>query len=113
MSAIGAYGVMSDTVERRTREIGLRAALGAGRVQVVQLVFAQVVRLAAAGVVAGALAAHALTYIARSFVAIVPSLDLATAAVVSGALALVVLVAAIVPLQRALRVNPNIALRAE
>jgi putative ABC transport system permease protein len=113
MSAIGAYGVMSDTVERRTREIGLRAALGAGRVQVVQLVFAQVVRLAAAGVVAGALAAHALTYIARSFVAIVPSLDLATAAVVSGALALVVAVAAIVPLQRALRVNPNIALRAE
>ena len=74
MSAIGAYGVMSDTVERRTREIGLRAALGARRVQVVQLVFAQVVRLAAAGVVAGALAAHALTYLARSFVAIVPSL---------------------------------------
>jgi putative ABC transport system permease protein len=113
MSAIGAYGVMSDTVARRTREIGLRAALGAGQLRLAGLVFAQMVRVTVAGLLAAAVAAQALTYIARSFVSVVPSLDVRTAAAVCGALAVVVAIAAIPPLQRALRVNPNIALRAE
>ena len=113
MSTIGVYGVMTDAVQRRTREIGLRVALGAGRTQVARLVFKDAVALAAAGVLIGAAVALAGSYLARSFVHGLPSFDVLTLAGVSAALAAVIAVAAILPLRRALRVHPNIALRAE
>ena len=113
MSTIGVYGVMIDAVQRRTREIGLRLALGAGRMQITRLVFMEAVYLAVAGLVTGATAAFAITHVARYFIHGVPSLDVVTLATASGALAAVIAVAAILPLRRALRVNPNIALRAE
>lgn len=113
ISTIGVYGVMTDAVRRRTREIGVRLALGAGRGEVARLVFTQAVQLAAGGLLIGTVAALALSGVARSFVSGMPSLDLLTVAGASAALALVMAVAAILPLRRALRVNPTIALRAE
>jgi len=113
MATIGVYGVMTDTVQRRTREIGLRVALGAGRARVARLVFTDAAYLAAVGVLTGTGGALAITYVARSFVYGMPSLDIGTLAAASGALATATAIAAVVPLRRALRVNPNIALRAE
>jgi ABC-type antimicrobial peptide transport system permease subunit len=113
MSTIGVYGVMIDAVQRRTREIGLRLALGAGRVQITRLVFMEAVYLAAGGLLIGAAAAFAMTHVARYFIHGVPALDVVTLAAASGALGAVIAVAAILPLRRALSVNPNIALRAE
>jgi putative ABC transport system permease protein len=113
MATIGVYGTMADVVQRRTREIGLRLALGAGRLAIARLVFVEAVFLAAAGLVTGVAATVAVARIGQSFVRDVPSLDLVTLAVATGALTAALVVAAIVPLRRALRVSPNIALRAE
>jgi predicted permease len=113
MSAVGIYGVMTDTVRRRTREIGLRVALGARPLQIGRLVFAESMRLAGLGLLGGLTAALAVTSIARMFFYGVPPLNFPTLAAVVAALAVVVGLAAIVPLGRALRVNPNIALRDE
>jgi putative ABC transport system permease protein len=113
MATIGVYGVMADTVQRQTREIGLRVALGAGRAQVVRLVFMKAAYIAVAGLLAGGAAAYAITRLAQSIVDGIPSLDIATFGAAFAALMIAVVVAAILPLHRALRVNPNIALRAE
>jgi putative ABC transport system permease protein len=113
MSTIGVYGVMADAVLRRTKEIGLRVALGAGRLQVVRLVSAEALGLAAGGLAAGTLAAVAVSSIARAFVDGVPALEMVTLAAVGVTLTTVTALASIVPLRRALRVHPNIALRAE
>jgi ABC-type antimicrobial peptide transport system permease subunit len=113
MAIAGVYGVMSDAVLRRTREIGLRVALGAGRLQVVMLVFAEATSLTIAGVVLGVLAALGLELVAASFVHGVPHLSTRTLVSAPAILGAVVLVAAIAPLRRALAVSPTIALRAE
>jgi predicted permease len=113
MATIGVYGVMMDAVQRRTREIGLRVALGARRAQVALLVLMEATYLAAAGLLIGAAAAVAISRLARSRLPGVPSVDVVMLTVTSSALAVVVMLAAIVPLRRALRVNPTIALRAE
>lgn len=113
MSTIGVYGVMSDSVNRRTREIGLRVALGASGSRVARLVFMEAGRLAIAGVAFGITAAIIIGHMARSYVDGLPALDPLTLAAASGALAIVVPVAGILPLRRALRVSPNVALRAE
>jgi predicted permease len=113
MAIAGVYGVMSDAVLRRTREIGLRVALGAGRLQVVTLVFAEATSLTIAGVVLGVLAALGLEQVAGSFVHGVPHLSTRTLVSAPAILGAVVLVAAIAPLRRALAVSPTIALRAE
>jgi predicted permease len=113
MSTVGMYGVMTDTVRRRTREIGLRMALGARPFQIARLVSGESMRLASLGLVSGLTAALAVASIARMLLYGVPPLDLATVAAVVGALAAVVGLAAIVPLGHALRVSPIIALRDE
>ena len=113
LATIGVYGVISDAVRRRTREIGLRVALGAGRMQVVRLVVSEALVLTGLGVVAGLLSTMALRYLARTFVHDVPALDLYSLTVTPGMLALVVAAAAVLPLRRALRVSPTIALRAQ
>jgi predicted permease len=113
MGAIGVYGVMSDAVLRRTREIGLRMALGAGRPQVAWLVFAEALSLTAAGVFAGILASLVLGRIAATLVHGLPAVDRLTLTTTPAVLAVVVVLAAVVPLRRALAVSPTIALRAE
>jgi predicted permease len=113
MGAIGVYGVMNDAVRRRTREIGLRVALGAGSPQVAWLVFAETMYLTTAGVVTGILASLVLARVAGTFVHGLPGVDGHTLTTIPSALALVVVVAAVVPLRRALAVSPTIALRAE
>jgi len=113
MAGIGVSGVMTDAVQRRTREIGLRVALGARRAQVIRLVLGEVLYLAAAGLLTGGAAAVAAGHVARSFFHGLPSLAIGTLGAAAGALGLIVALAAWVPLHRALRVSPNIALRAE
>jgi predicted permease len=111
LATIGVYGAVADAVRRRTREIGLRIALGAGPMPIVRLVFGEGVHLAVAGVLVGIGAAACLVRVAQSVVDGVPPLEIATLAIVPVALTLVVVVAAAVPAARALRVNPTVALR--
>ena len=113
MAVIGVYGVMSDAVQRRTREIGLRVALGAGPLDVVRLVLAEAAVLAPVGLVIGIAVALSGRQIAAGLFFGVPGPDLTTLAAAPGVLALVIAIAAALPLRRALAVNPTIALRAQ
>lgn len=113
LATIGVYGVVGDAVQRRTPEIGLRVALGARSSQILRLVFSEGLPLTMAGCGVGIVAAVALARLARSFVHALPSVDIASLAVVPVALLLVVVGAAALPTRRALRVSPTIALRAE
>jgi ABC-type antimicrobial peptide transport system permease subunit len=113
MAAVGTYGVMAYTVARRTREIGVRVALGATSGAVVRQVMGGAARLAAVGVVLGLAGAVAL---GRSMQAILVETNPTDPAILAGAatlLAAVALVAGWVPARRASRVDPVRALRAE
>jgi len=113
LAMIGVYGVVGDAVRRRTPEIGLRVALGAPSLRILQLVFSEGVPLSAAGSAAGVAAALLISRVMRSFVNDIPPVDLRSLAVVPVALLLVVVGAAAIPVRRALRVSPTIALRAD
>ena len=110
MGAIGVYGAMSDAVLRRTREIGLRVALGAGRAQVVRLFLAEAMLVTAAGAGVGILAAVGAEYLASHLIHGLLRSDIMLLARTPVLLAIAVAVAAIVPLRRALAVNPATAL---
>jgi ABC-type antimicrobial peptide transport system permease subunit len=113
LSTIGVYGVMTESVQRRTREIGLRVALGASHLRVARLVFLEAAAPGAGGLLVGTVAALATARVARSFFHGMPSLDLTILAPALGALAATLAIAAVLPLRRALGVTPTIALRAE
>ena len=113
LATIGVYGVITDAIRRRTREIGLRVALGASMPQIVRLVFAEGLHLAAAGAVTGVLGALLLARVLRAFVFALPPLDLSIVAVVPVAVTLFVALAAVHPTRRALGVSPTVALRAD
>src|ERR1019366_2259565 len=113
LAAVGLYGVMAYTVTRRTREIGIRLALGAGRASLLNLVLREVALLTAAGVAIAIPVALAVTRLVRSeLYGIVPNdpLSIAAAALV---LASVALLAGYIPAERATRVDPLTALRYE
>jgi predicted permease len=110
MGAIGVYGAMSDAVLRRTREIGLRVALGAGRTQVVRLILAEALSITAVGVALGILAAVAAEYLAGSAMHGLLRSDLSLLLRTPVLLAIAVALAAVMPLRRALSVNPATAL---
>ncbi|HEX6964159.1 MAG TPA: FtsX-like permease family protein, partial [Gemmatimonadaceae bacterium] len=113
LAAVGIYGVISYAVAQRTRELGVRMALGATRRQVLGLVLGQGLRLAAAGVAIGIVAALALSRVVASLLYGVSATDLATFAGVPVALALIAMLATLVPARRATRVDPVVAMRTE
>jgi ABC-type antimicrobial peptide transport system permease subunit len=113
LAAVGLYGVIAYSVSRRTREVGIRVALGAERWQVVRMILGQGARLGAAGVALGALGAAATAQVLGSFLYGVSGLDPAAYAVAIGVLLLVVLFANLVPALSAARIDPVRALRTE
>jgi predicted permease len=113
LAAVGLYGVMSYSVSRRTREIGIRMALGAQVAQVRQLIVRQGMVLAAIAVVIGLPAAFALSKLFTSVLYGVHDNDPATFAAVPLFLLAVALSACWIPAQRATKVNPQIVLRCE
>ncbi|HUJ43011.1 MAG TPA: FtsX-like permease family protein, partial [Opitutaceae bacterium] len=113
LSAVGIYGMLAYDVSRRTRELGIRSALGATRRQIVGLVLREGLGRAGAGIVAGLAAAAALSQFMASLLFEVQPIDPLVYA--AGALLLftVAAVASWLPARRAATVDPVIALRAE
>lgn len=113
LAAIGLYGVMAYTVARRTREIGIRMALGAERVTVIWLVMRDVLLLVTIGIAIGIPASIALTRYAQSQLYGVQPHDPSTMLLAIAALTAVAGIAGLVPALRASRLDPMIALRHE
>jgi predicted permease len=113
LAAIGLYGVVSYGVVQRTRELGVRIALGARRGDVLRLILAGGLRLVALGAAAGVAAAFALTRFLGALVFGVSPLDPLTFAAALAVLTLVSLAAHWLPVRRALRIDPATTLRAE
>lgn len=113
LSAIGVYGVLAYSVSRRTREIGVRIALGAEPRSIHRLILKEAGRLAITGVALGILSSVLLTAAMRSLLFGVRSWDLPTLAAVGALLACAALLASYLPARRAAAVNPVDALRAD
>jgi putative ABC transport system permease protein len=113
MTAVGVYGVISYSVAERTREIGIRTALGASRDDIVRLILVNGSTVIVAGIAVGlALAAFATRFLESSLYGVSP-VDPATLASVAALLLGVGFVAQLIPIARATRVDPSIALRQE
>jgi putative ABC transport system permease protein len=113
LSAIGLFGVMAYLVSQRTREIGVRLALGARRAELFRLVIGRGLVLACLGAAIGLAAAFWLTQLMTSLLFSVSASDPVTFGAVPAAMVVVALLACYVPARRAMRVDPVIALRAE
>lgn len=113
LAAIGVYGMIAYWIEHRTREIGIRIALGADRANILGLVGRETIVLVATGLAVGLAGAFALTRLMERMLFGVTATDLVTFAVLPGVLAGVAVIAAYLPARRALRVDPIVAVRAE
>jgi putative ABC transport system permease protein len=113
LATIGLYGVVSYSVSRRTREIGIRMAVGASRWQVLQLILSQGLRLAAIGIVFGAFAAAAVGRVLESMLYGISNMDAIAFALAAGLLVVVAGAANLMPARAASRIDPLRALRTE
>jgi predicted permease len=113
LAAAGIYGVVSHSVTQRTREIGIRVALGAERVDVLRIILAQAAKLALTGEILGILVALALTRLMTSLLFGTSAADPLTFAGVAILLGAVAFAACYIPARRAMRVDPMVALRYE
>jgi predicted permease len=113
LSAVGLYSVMAYVVSQRTREVGIRMALGANRADVMKMITVQGMRLAVIGVAIGLLLSLGLARALSSLLIGVSGYDVTTFVVVPALLVLVALVACYLPARRATKINPLVALRYE
>jgi putative ABC transport system permease protein len=113
LSAVGVYGVLAYLVTTRTREIGIRLALGSGSQQVFQLVLREGLKIIAIGLGLGLFGAYAMRSLIRNQLYGVEPLDPIVWISVAVVLTLVALLACVVPARRATRVNPVVALSQE
>jgi putative ABC transport system permease protein len=113
LAAVGIYGMISYSVAQRTREIGIRMALGARRVDVIKLVLRNGMILALSGVAIGLAGAFALTRLMTTLLFGVTPTDAVTYAIVSASLLAVALLACYIPARSAAKVDPLVALRYE
>jgi ABC-type antimicrobial peptide transport system permease subunit len=111
IAAVGLFGVLSQSVAQRAREIGVRTALGARPSAIVRLVLRQVILVAAGGIVCGLWAAYALSRLLGTVLYGVNPHDLASFVAVGIVLAIVAAAACVVPARRAARLDPLQALR--
>jgi predicted permease len=113
MAVIGLYGVIAYLAVQRTQEIGVRMALGAGRVDILRLILGEAMRLVALGGVGGLIAALGLSRVLKSLLFHVGPYDPASYGSVALLLGLVALVAALIPARSAMKTDPIAALRVE
>jgi putative ABC transport system permease protein len=113
LAAVGIYGVMAYAVTQRTREIGIRVALGASRSAILGWVLKQGMVLTIAGIVVGLVGALVLTRVLRSLLFGIGPADIVTYGALAALLTVVALIACYVPARRATKVDPLIALRYE
>jgi putative ABC transport system permease protein len=113
MAAVGLYGVLAYSTAQRTREIGIRIALGAGRSSVVRMVLVEVLWLAGISIAVALPASLLLTYAVRSQLFGISSSDPLTLMVVTVLVAVVALASALLPARRAAKIDPMVALRYE
>jgi putative ABC transport system permease protein len=113
LASVGLYGVMALTVTQRTRELGIRLALGAARSDVFRLVLSHGALLVSVGITVGLIGAIAASRALSSVLYGVGALDLPAFAIAIIALAVVALLACFLPARRATQLDPIVALRAE
>ena len=113
LAAVGLYGVVAYSVQQRTREIGLRMAIGASPGDVLKLIVGGAMKLALAGVVLGLVGAAALARLASTLLFEVTPADPASYLATSAVLFAVAMIACYAPTRRAMRVDPTTALQAE
>ncbi len=113
LAAVGIYGVMSYSVSRRTREIGIRMSLGASRPDVLRMVLQQGMLQAVCGTAVGVAGALSLSKLMTKLLYGVRATDATTLAAVGLLLGLAALLATLVPARRATRIDPTVALRDE
>jgi putative ABC transport system permease protein len=113
LSAIGIYGVLAYSITERTREIGIRMALGAEKSDITRMVLKRSLLLAASGVALGIAGAVAVTRVLAKFLFEVKPTDPVTFAAVVALLVVIALLAGLLPARRATRVDPLVTLRCE
>jgi predicted permease len=113
LAAIGSFGVLSYSVAQRTREIGVRMAIGAGRVDILQLILRQAAAFTAVGICAGLLAGFAAARLINGLLFQTTATDPVSLSISIAALTLVTLLAVSIPATRAASIDPIEALRSE
>jgi putative ABC transport system permease protein len=113
LTGIGIYGVMAYAVTRRTREIGIRIALGAQRADVIRMVLREGLSLTAIGSGIGVVLAALMSRVLAGFLFGIPPIDPMTFAATTALFTVIGVAACYVPVLRATRIDPTLALRYE